>query len=431
MLYSVCRTRPLVKLAVRSRKEKPPKLRYSGIFRGKEITMTAKNTPPKRDAAFVRDLLTWYAAHKRDMPWRRENADPYAVWVSEMMLQQTQVATATPYFVRWMARFPTVADLADAPLDDVLHLWQGLGYYARARSLHKAAQIIQTKYGGVFPTNFDDVLALPSVGRYTAGAICSIALKQDVPLVDANVVRVLCRVFGIYGDPKASLAQAALWETAARLIPKGNAGDFNQALMELGALVCVPKPKCAVCPVSEVCAAFATGKPEKLPEFAPRKAFTSQTDVSAVVFHPSGDNRRLIVKRPEGGLWGGLWEMPRVTRAENETLQQAAERAACKAARLSVRAETGDEAILGRVRHGVTTRKITLVGVVCTVTSEATLMPQLQTTGGTESLPTAWVAPGEIGSFAVSSPQARLWEAIDLTLAGRKTQPSLFSEAVE
>ena len=362
----------------------------------------------------------WYAAHKRDMPWRNENADPYAVWVSEMMLQQTQVATATPYFVRWMARFPTVADLAHAPLDDVLHLWQGLGYYARARSLHKAAQIIQTKHGGVFPTTFADVLALPGVGPYTAGAICSIALKQDVPLVDANVVRVLCRVFGIYGDPKASAAQSELWETAARLIPPGNAGDFNQAMMELGALVCVPKPKCTVCPVSDVCAAFATGQPEKLPEFAPRKTFTTQTDVSAVVFHPSGDGKRLIVKRPEGGLWGGLWEMPRVTQNEGETPQQAAERAACENAGLAARSQNGDDAVLGRVRHGVTTRKITLIGIACVVTSEGEL-PQMQST-----MSTAWVAPGDIGNFAVSSPQARLWEAIDETLAGRKTQPSLF-----
>ena len=250
-----------------TRKNKGFSSQFSPVFRDTPLNGMAAET--ERDSVFPRDLLAWYEKHKRDMPWRKTNADPYAVWVSEMMLQQTQVATATPYFVRWMARFPTVADLASAPLDDVLHLWQGLGYYARARSLHKAAQIIMEKHDGVFPSTFDEVLALPGVGRYTAGAICSIALGMDSPLVDANVVRVLCRVFALYGDPKSATVQAALWETAARLIPPGRAGDFNQAMMELGALVCIPKPKCAVCPVRDVCGAFATGEPEKLPAARP------------------------------------------------------------------------------------------------------------------------------------------------------------------
>lgn len=375
-----------------------------------------------RDAVFVCDLMAWYALHKRDLPWRRSPADPYAVWVSEMMLQQTQVATATPFFLKWMARFPTIADLASAPLDDVLHAWQGLGYYARARNLHKAAQIIQDRHGGVFPARFDEVLALPGVGRYTAGAICSIALGLDAPLVDANVVRVLCRVFGLFGDPKSAPVQDALWETAARLIPPGKAGDFNQAMMELGALVCGAKPRCHVCPVSDVCAAYATGKPEKIPHFAPRKAFTTQTDISAVVFHPAGDGRRLLVKRPPGGLWGGLWEMPRITQNPDETQAQAAERAVCETIGLSVSAPSGDEAVLGRVRHGVTTRKITLVGVVCALSEP--VEPPIN--ADADTLLWAWVGPEEIGTFAVSSPQARLWEAVTETLAARQTQPTLF-----
>ena len=232
-----------------------------------------------------------------------------------MMLQQTQVATVIPYWTRWMERFPTVRALADAPLDAVLKEWEGLGYYARARNLHRAAQVIRDDHGGVFPSTFDAVLALPGIGRYTAGAICSIALGLDTPIVDANVVRVLCRVFGVRGDPKSPKVQVRLWETAARLIPAGRASEFNQGMMELGALICGATPRCEACPVREICAAYASGDPTSLPEFAPRPEFTRQTDVCALVAPAPEDPRLLLVRRPEGGLWGGLWEFPRVTAA--------------------------------------------------------------------------------------------------------------------
>jgi A/G-specific adenine glycosylase len=233
-------------------------------------------------ADFAPLLLAWYAREQRDLPWRRTR-DPYAIWISETMLQQTQVATVIPYWTRWLHRFPTVVALAQAPLDDVLKAWQGLGYYARARNLHRAAQVIVEKHGGVFPTRLEDVLALPGVGRYTAGAVCSIAFDQDVPIVDANVIRVLCRVFGVRGDPKSTKSQAELWRLAEALIPPGQARPFNQAMMELGALVCHQAPRCGVCPVRERCVAYQSGDPTGLPEFAPRAAFTQQTDVSALV----------------------------------------------------------------------------------------------------------------------------------------------------
>jgi A/G-specific adenine glycosylase len=329
-----------------------------------------------------------------------------------MMLQQTQVATVIPYWTRWMERFPTVRNLADAPLDDVLKQWQGLGYYARARNLHRAAQVIVEKHDGVFPDRYDEVLALPGIGKYTAGAVCSIALGLDTPIVDANVIRVLCRVFGLRGDPKSSAVQERLWELASDLIPSGQASAFNQGMMELGALICQAKPRCAACPVNDVCTAFASGEPESLPEFAPKPMFTTQTDVSAIVRHPSGDGRLLLVRRPEGGLWGGLHEFPRVTRTEDETNQSAAERAVCEAVGLTVRAT---ETVLGTVRHGVTTRKITLVGIACEMKKETPPNPP-------EGWAAFWVPLSELDRYAMASPQANLLEQIRY----QELQPTLF-----
>lgn len=355
----------------------------------------------EKQALFTRRLLTWYAGEKRDLPWRRTR-DPYAIWVSEMMLQQTQVATVIPYWTRWMERFPTVCALAEAEMDDVLKAWQGLGYYARARNLHRAARVIAERHGGVFPARFDEVLALPGVGRYTAGAICSIALGQDTPIVDANVIRVLCRVFGLRGDPKSSAVQARLWNLAAALIPPGQAAAFNEGMMELGALICQAAPRCAACPMPDICAAYATGSPALLPEFAPRPVFTTQTDVSAVIRRAGdGENRVLLIRRPPGGLWGGLWEFPRVTRSAEESVTEAARRAAREIAGLSsVRA--GAEP-LGVVKHGVTTRRITLIGVACEAPSDASPFP-----GAGCGDAVAWVTLDEIDAYALSSPQVRL-----------------------
>jgi A/G-specific adenine glycosylase len=272
------------------------------------------------------------------------------------MLQQTQVATAIPYYERWLARFPTVAALATAPLDDVLAAWQGLGYYARARNLHKAAQKIVAEHAGTFPTDFEAIQALPGVGRYTAGAVGSIALGLDVPLVDANVVRVLCRLFAIPGDPKSTPVQKQLWERAATELPAGEAGDFNQALMELGALVCQPAPRCDDCPVSARCQAYARGNPTGFPEFGPRRAFTRQVDV-AVAIERAG--KLLLCQRPTDGLWGGLWELPRVTLAPDESIGDGAVRAARTIAGVTITA--GD--VRATLKHGVTTRRITLHAV--------------------------------------------------------------------
>ena len=376
---------------------------------------TAKATP---ESAFSGLLLAWYERNRRDLPWR-QTADPYAVWVSEMMLQQTQVATVIPYWERWMARFPTVRHLAEAPLDDVLREWQGLGYYARARNLHRAAQVIVEKHGGEFPRTFEEVLALPGIGRYTAGAVCSIALGLDTPIVDANVIRVLCRVFGVHGDPKSPAVQRRLWALAEELIPTGRASDFNQGVMELGALVCGSPPRCdaGACPMRGICSAYASGDPASLPEFAPRKSFTTQTDVSALV--ERGDGRLLLVRRPEGGLWGGLYEFPRVTAQEGEAPSAAAERAAREVAGLTVRAAAGDPPAAS-LRHGVTTRRITLLGIRCAPCPGDS--PTATAPRPAEGFTALWVAPDALDEYALSSPQRRLAEQ----WRERGAQPSLF-----
>ena len=311
------------------------------------------------------------------------------------MLQQTQVATAIPYFERWLQRFPTVQTLADAPLDDVLKQWQGLGYYARARNLHKAAQVICTEHGGVFPTTYEAVLALPGIGRYTAGAICSIALGLDTPIVDANVVRVLCRAFALPGDPKSRSTQDALWEKATELIPTGQAGTFNQAMMELGALTCQSPPRCASCPVQSVCAAYQRGTTDRFPELAAKPAFTQQTDVSAWI---TQGEQLLLVKRPPSGLWGGLYELPRVTAQEGESLTAAAERATREITGKAGKAG----AVLATLRHGVTTRKITLHALAITLSTSPTDLP--------ENL--VWATHDDLTRYPLSSPQAKLLAAI-------------------
>jgi A/G-specific adenine glycosylase len=223
-------------------------------------------------ASLQQALLSWYRARRRDLPWRR-GVTPYRTWVSEIMLQQTTVGVVIPYYERFLARFPDVSALADAPEEDVLKLWAGLGYYSRARNLHKAAKKLVAERGGEFPSDFDSVLDLPGVGRYTAGAILSIAFEQAVPLVDGNVARVFSRLFGIRGDLKKPDAQKKLWALAEDLVDRKAPGDWNQALMELGATVCSPEsPSCGACPVSEKCAAFAKGLQDALPEVSAKKA---------------------------------------------------------------------------------------------------------------------------------------------------------------
>lgn len=264
------------------------------------------------DAALVATLCAWYERARRDLPWRRTR-DPYAVWVSEIMLQQTRVDTAGPYWERFMARFPSVGALAAADLEEVLRHWAGLGYYSRARNLHAAARLLAAEHGGELPRDEASLRALPGVGRYTAGAIRSIAFLARAPLVDGNVARVLSRVFALEGEPGSPAGQRALWALAERLVPEGaRASAFNQGLMELGATVCTPRdPACHACPLATPCVAHAEGRQAELPPTRQSRVVPDRTiDVLAL----RRADRLLVARRPTAGLWGGLWELPELAR---------------------------------------------------------------------------------------------------------------------
>jgi A/G-specific adenine glycosylase len=252
-------------------------------------------------------LLAWFSRHQRDLPWRATK-DPYAIWISEVMLQQTQVSTVIPYYHRFLERFPSVRALGKAKLPDVLGLWKGLGYYSRARNLHRAAQQISEEHGGALPSTAEALLELPGFGRYTAGAVASIAFGRQAPLVDGNVARVLSRLHAVEGATGDRAREATLWDLAGQHVKGPNPGDLNQALMELGATVCLPKaPLCLLCPVSTDCQALKQGRVDQLPapkKRAPRKAL----DLSLGVLRRG--EKVLLARRPDGGLFGGLWELP-------------------------------------------------------------------------------------------------------------------------
>ena len=274
----------------------------------------SSNDPSPGD--FAARVLHWFDCHGRtDLPWQRDPS-PYRVWVSEIMLQQTQVQTVIPYFERFVARFPDVAALAEAPLDDVLHIWSGLGYYARARHLHHAARLIRDQHGGAYPVDFDSVAALPGVGRSTAGAILSLALGQRHPILDGNVKRVLARHFAVAGWPGQSAVSQRLWQLAAELTPQGRVADYNQAMMDLGATLCArARPRCPDCPVARDCVARQDGNPSDYPGRKPGKALPVRAARLLVVRDPAG--RVLLERRPPTGVWGGLWSLPQTDLADD------------------------------------------------------------------------------------------------------------------
>lgn len=262
-----------------------------------------------RSPSWVEALLAWYAAHGRDLPWRRRD-DPYAVWVSEIMLQQTRVETVIPYFEAWMRRFPTLLSLAAADEQDVLNAWEGLGYYSRARNLLKAARIVSAEYGGQLPRQAHALRALPGIGRYTAGAIASIAFGAQEPALDANIKRVYARLFAVslpVGDPDG---ERVLWEMANKFLPVGQAGAFNQALMDLGAGVCTPRsPRCEACPIHRQCLAYAQNLQQALPVTRPKRPVPHYQEAAAVILEA---DRVLLTRRPPDGLLGGMWAFPSV-----------------------------------------------------------------------------------------------------------------------
>ncbi len=322
--------------------------------------MSTANTIPALPPAdwrqkFRRRLLAWYARQARDLPWRRR-ADAYGVWVSEIMLQQTQVATVIDYYVRFMKRFPNVRALAAAAEQDVLRLWEGLGYYRRARQLHRAAKEIVDVHGGNFPTRFEDVLALPGIGRYTAGAITSIAYDARQPVLEANTIRLYARLLGYAGDTSTKDGQNLLWAFGAAVLPRKNVGQVNQALMELGAEVCTPKsPRCSACPVKGLCATFASGSQDVIPA-SKKKTQYEAVEQAAVVIR---NGHRILVRRCQPDeRWAGLWDFPRfdihsrTTHARHHELKR-------EVARLTG-LEISPQRKLTTIKHGVTRYRITL-----------------------------------------------------------------------
>jgi A/G-specific adenine glycosylase len=349
-------------------------------------------------ADFAQRLLVWFAANARDLPWRHDRT-PYRVWVSEVMLQQTQVDTVVPYYHRFLKRFPSIQALASASLEEVLKVWEGMGYYARARHLHQAARQLVTANGGRLPEQFDELQRLPGVGAYTAGAIASLAFGQRAAAVDGNTRRVLCRVFAIREDVTRSATKRRLQELAMTLLPPKQPGRFNEALIELGATVCTPRaPSCDRCPLADMCQAYAEGEQEALPVRRPRRQTPHYNVAAAVTVRDDG--AVLVAQRNVDDMLGGLWEFPGGKCEDGEALP------ACLAREM--REELGVEVEVGVpvtvVEHAYTHFRITLHAFLCRLRE-----------GRPRCLDCAafrWVAPGDLDQFPMSVADRKVAQAL-------------------
>lgn len=331
-------------------------------MKAKEGSPQAKTdvVPARRARAISNRLLQWYARHARDLPWRHTH-DPYAIWVSEIMLQQTQVETVKPYFQRWMEAFPNVESLASATLDDVLRLWEGLGYYSRARHMKRAAEWIVVQRSGVFPSTIEEIRQLPGVGPYTAAAIASIAFNVDAAVVDGNVKRVLARVCGYRGDVKTPRGLHDLQAISDRVLAIGQAGDYNQAVMDLGATICTPrKPRCEVCPLNTLCEARLGGLQNEIPVTTRRLPPAERQALIAVV--QRGDSVWII--RRDERLLGGLWSFPSIEVQDTASKQAEAELRQDLTLRLGQ--EPGPfSTLIERIQHTYTHFRLTARVVLC------------------------------------------------------------------
>ncbi|MFH1350126.1 MAG: A/G-specific adenine glycosylase, partial [Pseudomonadota bacterium] len=309
--------------------------------------MTDQNLIPDR-------ILSWYAHHQRDLPWRHTR-NPYFIWVSEVMLQQTQVDTVIPYYHRFLRRFPTVETLAKTSLQEVLKVWESMGYYARARHLHEAARELWENKGGEIPKTWEELIRLPGIGPYTASAILSIAFGQRVPTVDGNIKRVLSRLFSIQSLIDRTQTQKKIYDLATKLIPAKDPGGFNQGMMELGALICTSKrPSCIICPLQQFCLAFRRGLQEKLPFTKKRRPIPHKQMTAAIIRDKRG--RLLMVQRQNKGLLAGLWKFPGGMRAEEEDLEGALRRTTREELNIRIRVQ----GTVTSVRHAYTHFRITL-----------------------------------------------------------------------
>lgn len=341
---------------------------------------------------FRRRLLSWFDKNQRDLPWRRDR-DPYRIWVSEVMLQQTTVAAVVPFFERFLKRFPDLEALAAADEQDILHLWQGLGYYRRARNLHAAAKQLFADHDSQLPNDPAAWADLPGVGRYILGAVLSQAFDRRLPIVEANSQRLLCRLFGV-----AAPDRTWLWAKATELLPHRRVGDFNQAMMELGALVCTPQaPRCDACPVRAECRAFADSSQTRIPEKKKPSSAVEVREVAAVVRR--GPKVLLVQRPPDAKRWANMWEFPQIELRAGES-HAAAVRRCVRSAGLRVR--LGPE--LATVRYAVTRFRMTLVAL------EATQLSGRFVTGTYQQA--AWVKPTDLANFPLSTAQRQLADVV-------------------
>ncbi len=352
---------------------------------------------PSRRKAIAKRILAWYADNARDLPWRRTR-DPYRIWVSEIMLQQTRVEAVLSYYERWLDAFPTLAELAAASQQRVLQLWEGLGYYSRARNLHRAAQIVCAEHGGRLPNTAEDLRQLPGIGRYTAGAIASIAFGERAPVVDGNIKRVFARVFNLELDIRSPVTEKFLWDIAAQLVPAKSAGDFNQALMELGARVCIPNvPRCNLCPLKGICHAQKLGVQLERPVRGEKAVLPSYIEIVAVL---RWNGRVLLIQRPPDGLLGGMWRFPgdRIKGSKNAAsfLQNEIAR------NFGIRIKVG--ARIQTVQHAYTHFKVTVHAHECALSS---------TKPPSDTLPNShWARAADLAAFPMGKVDRQIAQAI-------------------
>lgn len=372
------------------------------------IDQLLMNAPARKSPSIAPILLDWYRRHARRLPWRATSS-PYAVWVSEVMLQQTRVEAVIPYYQAWMRLFPSIDALASASEDQVLNAWEGLGYYSRARNLHRAARIILEKYGGELPKDPQALRQLPGIGRYTAGAIASIAFNLDEPTLDGNIRRVFARLFDVSQPADTPTGERRLWALAAEHLPARHAGDYNQALMDLGATICLPQnPRCLICPLQQSCQARALGVQDQRPVMKPPKKPPHFVYAAGVILRQVGDPQQgrsphhletLLAKRPSKGLLGGMWEFP--NGRVGATSPDKALAAVLKSG-YNLKVVSGEA--LGIIRHAYTHFRVTVHAFYC----ELEWMP--------ENPSLKWVKLNELEAY----PMGKVDRQFAHRLAGRK-----------
>jgi A/G-specific adenine glycosylase len=351
-------------------------------------------------------LLKWYKANRRPLPWRVPGLSPYAVWVSEIMLQQTRVEAVIPYYEKWMRLFPTVQALATAPERAVLNAWEGLGYYSRARNFHTAAKVVVEDYDGELPPDLDELRKLPGIGRYTAGALASIIFGLDEPALDGNLKRVYARLFDVSEPVDSPTGEKILWQIAKENLPKGKAADFNQALMDLGSLICLPKnPRCLLCPVMEECQARQYGTQNLRPVKMPKKEVPHYVHTAGVVVRRIANpphEKVLLTKRPSTGLLGGMWEFPN----GRVDLEQDPARELTKVLKVgyNLRLRLKRKIPLGVFHHGYTHFSVTVHAFVCESDSQDALPKNMK-----------WVALKDLDKY----PMGKIDRQIANALVGR------------